>query len=100
VGAQVCRWEPDLFAAIVAGHHSSKNRVLTAKHLRRLLQIACFHGFTNCRAAYQFAIDGHRGNSYDAEIEPCAMLFEQFEVAAPVSSKRPFVAYTDFAQRF
>src|SRR5437870_7754778 len=99
VGAQVCRWESNLFASIVATHNRSKNRVFAAKHPRGLWQIACFHGLTNRRAAYELAVDGHRRNSHDTEIEACAELVEQFEITAPIFSKRPFMANTNLDRK-
>src|SRR5439155_729760 len=99
VGTKVCRWKSNLFASIIAANNGSQNRVFAAKHLRRLCEIACFDGFTNRRAAYQFAIDSHWWNSHDPEIEACAELIKQFEIAAPIFSKRPFVSHANFAQR-
>ena len=100
VGAQVCGWESNFSSEIVAAHNRPQNRVFAAKHLRCLCEITCFKGLTNRRTAHQLAVDGHRRNSHNTEIEACAELVEQFEIAAPVFSKRPFVPHANFAQRF
>src|SRR6266487_2263204 len=100
VGAQVCRRKTNLLPEIIAAHDSSQNRVFSAKHCSRFSQIACFHSPPDRCAAYELAVNGHRRNSDDVEVELCAKLLEQFEIAAAILSKRPFMPHTNFAQRF
>src|SRR5262249_38964835 len=52
------------------------------------------------RAAYNFAVNGHRPNSDNVEVAIGAELGKQLKIAAPILSKRPLVPDAYFTQRF
>src|SRR5262249_55513350 len=55
---------------------------------------------TNRCAAYDFATNSHWLNSHDVEIRLRTEFFKQFEIATPISSKRPFVSHANLTKRF